>query len=332
MRRITIGVLLLSLASYASVELEQADKDFALRANSKDGKEHMDKAQKAYTDVLKDPKSNDADKLHAAARLGRLAYYRGDLLTSKDDHKARVEIFRQCVSDMDAIESIHVKNPKDPNKLEPTPEYRYWRATCLALQAKSSGAFAKLGLIGPLKTALKEGLEQGDDYADGGIDRVAAAVYINSAGRIFGLYHPEEALKLINKAVEKGPHHYNAYLIKADVLRELGKNTEADEVLRHALDKLEPLKEDQYPADLKPETREYLRLLKAAAPKKAEKVETVKAEEAPKPAEEVKETKEETAKVEAKQPDVKEPVKAEKPSASKPASKAKAAAGKNQSK
>jgi len=251
----------------ADFDFTQADKDFSARSETKEGQAAVEKAKVVYEKVLKDPKSTNQDKLHAVEHLGKIAYYVGELLTSEDDSSKRVEIFSDCVQNVEAIAHIEIPSKKDAAQKTKTPEYLYWRSVCLALEAKSSNVFKRMGLASSIKSSLKNGLEVGDAYEGGGIFRAAAGVYIKPAGRIFGLYQPEEALTLIDKALNLGADHYNVYLIKADVLDALSKKEEAQKVLQEGFDKLKTLGESKYPKDLEPETKIFKKKIEARLPK-----------------------------------------------------------------
>ncbi len=257
---ISIAVLF-STFSFAEHDFSAAEKEFAMRSNSKEGREHIAKAKKLLTPVLEDKKSSDKDKLKAMELLGKLAYYEGELLTPETDTGARDKIFDTCANQAETLSKIEVVSKLDPSKKTKTGEYYYWRSVCLALKAKTASTFAKLGIVGPLKRALSGGLELGDHYEGGGIYRTAAGIHIKSSGRVFGLYDTELALKEIDKAIVIGPTHYNAFLIKAQVLRELGRKDEANDLLKKKVAELKALPEEKYPAGFVPETKEFLRLM-----------------------------------------------------------------------
>jgi hypothetical protein len=250
----SICTLVLSQAALA-VDMSEADVAFAQRENNTAA---IAKAREGYRQVLQTGTVDE--RRYAAGRLGRLAYFQGDLMTPADDSGAgtRKQIFGECLSDLEAIA---------PSKIGPSIEYYYWKAVCTAFWCKAAGKFASLGKITPLKEALGNTQEMDrqrkNSYEDGGIYRVLAGIYIGSpAMSLFGLYDPEAALVNINRAIAVGPRHYNAYVIKADVLATLGQKSAALSVLEDARHDLKKRIEDHTLAEgYEPEARLMLPII-----------------------------------------------------------------------
>ena len=195
---------------------------------------NIERAMKEYRRAL--PRVRGDELVHAVSRLAHLAYYHGDLLLPSEATEQRVEIFSQCQEDVEKIspENLGTKHPA----------FYYWKATCWGLWGQAAGQWKALPKIGEFKDALKEGvaLEESKSYHGGGIYRVTAATYVKSKMMaLLGLYNPKKAWKFVNYAVKLGPHHYGVYLIKAEILAELGKVDKAKEVLR----KLQALLQDK---------------------------------------------------------------------------------------
>lgn len=216
---------LISLAgaiNLAAYDFTVADSFFDRRDNSVP---NINRAMKEYQAAL--PSVRGDELVHAVSKLAHLAYYHGDLLLPSNAKEQRVEIFSQCMKDVERI------NPENLGKKHPA--YFYWKATCWGLWGQAAGQWKALPKIGEFKDALREGvaLKESKQYHGGGIYRVAAATYVKSKMMaLLGLYNPEKAWKFVNYAVKLGPHHYGVYLIKAEILAELGKVDMAKDVLQ----------------------------------------------------------------------------------------------------
>lgn len=209
----------LNLAAY---NFTDADNFFEQRDNSVP---NIKRAMKEYRRAL--PRVRGDELVHAVSKLAHLAYYHGDLLLPSDALDQRVEIFSQCMKDVERI------SPENLGKKHPA--FFYWKATCWGLWGQAAGQWKALPKIGEFKDALREGvaLKESKGYHGGGIYRVAAATYVKSKMMaLLGLYNPKKAWKFVNYAVKLGPHHYGVYLIKAEILVELGKVDKAKDVLR----------------------------------------------------------------------------------------------------
>jgi tetratricopeptide (TPR) repeat protein len=246
--------LVLSQAAFA-FDMSSADAAFAKRENNPAA---IAEARAGYRAALK--AGSAQEKRYAAERLGRLAYFEGDLMTPENDEGKRKQIFGECLSDVEAI---------NPSQVGSSIEYHYWKAVCTAFWCKAAGKFASLGKVGALKDALRNAEEMDKarttSYEGGGIHRVLAGIYIGSrAMSLFGLYDPEAALVHINKALALGPSHYNAYVIKADVLETLGQRSAAFALLEDARrDLKQAIKDSKLPAGYEPEARLMLPVINA---------------------------------------------------------------------
>lgn len=182
-----------------------------------------------------------AEKIYAAEQLGKLAYYEGDLLSGKKEHKKCVKVFEECMNDMEYV------NPKLIGK---NATYYLFKGMCLGFWGQSKGTFAAARRVSELKSLIQEGLNFDANYEAGGLNRLYAAVYIKS--KLMGLYDLDMALKRIDRSIELGPNYYNNYLIKAEILKEMGKEAEAFKLLSQIDAKL---RSTPLPLGLEPETK-----------------------------------------------------------------------------
>lgn len=255
MKKLSSLVLVLTVAltgSAFAVDFGAADALFSQRENSLT---NIAQARTIYQQALR--QSSGDDLVYAADHLGKLAYYEGELLTDPKNHSRRVEIFQQCQDDMESI---------SPAKLgKKVPAYFYWKATCTALWAKSASSFSVPGRVGALESAMDEGAKLDGSFAGGGIYRVMGSVYLKSKmlSWIPGLgrfYDPAKALDCIEKAIGFGPQYYNAYLVKAEILKELGRGDEGLQLLQEKKRELDGLaRRNSLPAGLEPESKMILR-------------------------------------------------------------------------
>lgn len=234
-----LAALMFTSSSFA-FDFSSADAYFKSRENNITA---ITNAKASYRESL--TKGSREEKIYAAQQLGKLAYYEGDLLTGEKEHKKRVRIFDECMRDMEQV------NPKDIGKNAP---YYLFKAMCLGLWGQSEGMFAAARRVGELKSLIQDGLDFDANYDSGGFHRMYAAVYIKS--RLMGLYDLQGALKHIDRSIELGPHYYNSYMIKADVLQEMGKSDEAKKLLLEIEAKI---KSSALPAGLEAETKLILK-------------------------------------------------------------------------
>lgn len=256
MKRLSV-VLALALSAFSvntwAFDFSQADAAYAAR---EDNLGNIATARAIYQQALTGTQGDEL--IHAADQLGRLAYYEGDLLTDEGDHDRRIDIFQQCQDDIEAI---------SPDKIgKEVPAYYYWKAACTALWGKSASKFSVLGRVGALKDAMQKGLALDPNYAGGGMHRVIAAVYIKSKIMSFlGLYDPAKALEHVNNAIRLGPEYYNAYLVKAEVMKELGESDAGLEFLTNKKRELERrVRNKTLPAGLEPESKAILKQMTKA--------------------------------------------------------------------
>jgi tetratricopeptide (TPR) repeat protein len=250
--QILVGALFTVFLGTSAVayDFSEADTLFAQREDSST----IAKTRALYEKALSSSASRE-DLLHAVERLGKLAFYEGELLTSQDDSSKRKQIFSKC---LDYVENVN------PSKIGKTGIYFYWKTSCLALWGRAAGMLSAAGRLSELKDNMKQGLEFDMDYAGGGIHRVVATIHLR-ASWLSGLQDYEKALVQINEAVKKGPEYFNVYLVKAEVLRALNRNNEALVVLENAKRELEKLvRANKLPLNLEPESKVFLKQIKFA--------------------------------------------------------------------
>ncbi len=231
-------------------DFSEADAAFALREDSST----IAKTRGLYEQALNSSASKE-DLLHAVERLGKLAYYEGELLLSQDDSSKRKQIFSKC---LEYVENIN------PAKIGKSENYFYWKTSCLALWGRAAGMISAAVRLGELKDNMKQGLEFNTDYAGGGMHRVVATIHLR-ASWLSGLQDYEKALVQINEAAQKGPEYFNVYVVKAEILKALDRGNEALVVLETAKRELEKLiRAKQLPVNLGPESKIFLNQIKAA--------------------------------------------------------------------
>ena len=195
----------------------------------------LENVKEARTFLVRAIKEESGDRLvEAVDKDAHLAFYEGALVTPEEDLDTRNGIFSKCRR---AVEKI------SPDRLgEEAPAYYYWKATCFGLWAQTVDDMEALPHITDFKQTLRDGmkLKASRTYAGGGIYRVAAAAYVASEKlEMVGLYDVKKAFKLARVAIKLGPEQSGAYLIKAEVLRKMGKDSEANEVLTTLIADLE---------------------------------------------------------------------------------------------
>ncbi len=250
---ILVGTLLTVLigASANAYDFSKADALFKQRDNNLSA---IAQARGLYEQALNSSSSKE-DLMHAVERLGKLAYYEGDLLLAQNESSKRAQVFSKC---LEYVESI------SPAQIGKTGAYFYWKTACLALWGRAAGMFAAAGRLGELKESMKQGLALDPDYAGGGMDRVIATINLR-ASWLSGLQDYNAALEHINKAVVKGPQYFNVYIVKAEILKALDRDNEALVVLETAKRELEKLiATNNLPTDLEAESRIFLKQIKTA--------------------------------------------------------------------
>lgn len=228
-------------------DFSQADALFKAR---EDNPKAIFGARAGYQQALKE--AQGSEKIYAAEQLGKLAYYEGHLLMAENDHASRIQVFSQCMQDMDAIR---------PDEVGESGAYYYYKSMCLALWGKSASKFSVVPRISELKSLLARGSELFSDYYSGGMHRVRASVYIKSKLlSVFGLYDPQTALSEAEVAIQKGPEFYNAYFLKAEAMAALGQREPAIRLLNDKIREIqEKISKHQLPLGLEAETKGMLK-------------------------------------------------------------------------
>lgn len=244
------SIVFLMSTSLFAFDFTAADSFFAKRENNPSA---IASARSLYESGLSS--TVKSEKVYAVEQLGKLAYYEGDLLTSSSESSKQAKIFEKCLN---YVENIN------PTSFGKSGAYYYWKATCLAMWGRAAGMFAAAGRLGELKEVMKSGLEFDSFYAGGGMHRVVAGVKLN-ASWLSGLQDREGALVHIDQAIAKGSTFFNAYVLKAEILRKLNRDDEALVVLEDAKRKLEKLvRNNNLPEGYEVEARVFLQQIKAA--------------------------------------------------------------------
>lgn len=227
-----------SANAFAAATLADADALFAKRDDSV---ENTKAARAAYQAVI-DSGVKDADLVKAAEGLLRAYVYEGNALIAKDtdaNKKARKAIFAECNK---AVETISPANLGFAS-----PVYFYFKASCTAYEAEVSSPLERLVALPKLLQTLSTGLSTagGDTYEGGGLKRVKAAVKgnVEAKGLPGGLFNPEEALTLVNEAIEAPAYEGNVdgflfcenFYRKAVTLQTLDRKAEAKELAAQAV-------------------------------------------------------------------------------------------------
>ena len=235
-----------------------ADKLFATRANTAEGKEAIQKSLALYQKALSSVSGNAM--LYTVSQIARLYVYKGDMTHAIDEKEARMLTFDNCLDTLEKY--LH------PDKFALTPQYYYYKIYCQALWGKSAGPIRILFRIGEFKQAIEEGLKLDSHYEGGGLKRMVGAVYLNDKAKLVGLYQPEKALALIESAIASETVENPAYPVPlggtdivenyfhyAEALLKNGRKAEALEVLTQTLAKY---KTDALPKGREPEAEHYL--------------------------------------------------------------------------
>jgi hypothetical protein len=215
-----------------AVDFSQADALFAERDA---GREKVQAARAAYQSLAAQSAKGSTDLIRATEYIARSYLYEINAyldLNNDADRKERKALSAECWRK--ALETI---NPT--NLGFQSPVYWYFRANCITREAEVSNAIERLANLAKLNEAFDKGLATpgGENYEGGGVKRVKAAVKANpeAKGIPGGLYNPEEALKLIDSAIESEAYPDNApgnlfcenYRRKVSVLIELKRNADA---------------------------------------------------------------------------------------------------------
>lgn len=231
-RQVLAAACVLGLSTFAAAaDFTTADSLFAKRDQ---GRAAVQEARAAYNAIVAQG-AKDTDLVRAVEGVARTYLYEGGYLLSLDKPEERAErkkVFNTCwTKEVEAI---------SPAKLGySSPAYWYLRASCLAQEAQVSSVLERLANLPKLNDALDKGLASsgGDAYEGGGLLRVKAAVKGNpeAKGLPGGLFNPEEALKLIDRAIASpaSPGNAEGFLFcenfrrKADILNTLGRAAES---------------------------------------------------------------------------------------------------------
>lgn len=186
-------------------DFSDADTQFEQRSSTEDGVTAINKALSLYRESLSDDSIAAEDILYAVSQISRLYIYMGDLVLPMDARKQRMRTLDNCLDTL--------KKHLEPSKFgKKTPEYYYFKITCLALWGKSASPLQALIRIPTLKSAIDEALKLDTRFEGGGIPRIIAAVYLNHKAKPLGLYRPKEAAKLMDKALKSKEIEDRAYL------------------------------------------------------------------------------------------------------------------------
>lgn len=233
----------------------------ALFAQREEGAAKIAEARAAYTTGLTN--LNGAEKIYAVEQLARLDYYEGLGLGEQGNKDARKAIYNRC---LDTVEN-HIS----PAKIGPTPQYYYWKASCLALWGNANGISASLGRIPELLRLINDGLTTDTRYEGGGLNRLASAVYLKIP-EIFGggvdkaFEFSTRALSSqaypgsLDPATSTGDYFFNVYDHRAQALAKKGRKAEAIALLKEALERIDG---GDLPVGREPETRMHKRDLEA---------------------------------------------------------------------
>ncbi|NBW82437.1 hypothetical protein EBR21_11850 [bacterium] len=256
----------MAVIAIASVSVSALGFDFgaadALYAQREQGSAKIAQARAAYATGLTN--LNGAEKIYAVEQLARLDYYEGLILGDQGDKETRKSIYNRC---LDTVESNI-----SPAKVGPTPQYYYWKASCLALWGNANGVSASLGRIPELLRLINDGLSTDSRYEGGGLNRLASAVYLKIP-EIFG-GGVDKSFEFNTRALSSqsfpgsqdpatatGDYFYNVYEHRALALAKKGRKAEAIAVLKEAIERIDG---GDLPVGREPETRLHKRDLVAA--------------------------------------------------------------------
>jgi tetratricopeptide (TPR) repeat protein len=248
----------LAVASFSlsalGFDFGSADALFALREQ---GTARIAEARAAYTTALTN--LSGPEKIYAVEQLARLDYYEGLLLGEQGSKDARKEIYNRCVETVEANLA--------PAKVGPTPQYFYWKGTCLALWGNANGVSASLGRIPELVKLINDGQSTDVRYEGGGFYRLGAAVYLKIP-EIFGggvdktFEFTTRALSSqpfpgsVDPATATGDYFFNVFDYRAQALAKKGRKAEAIALLKEAIERIDG---GDLPVGREPETRLHRR-------------------------------------------------------------------------
>lgn len=243
--------LVLFAGAVAAYDFTEADRHFALREGSY---QHVEAGLRAYSSAIKHV--HGSDLIHAVERFSWLSYYKGDILLSPLAHQEKKKTYGQCLSVVDLISPESIGSEIEP--------YYFWKSTCLVLWAQATGGFWAGVKLSELHNLIEHGLALGTHYFQGGIQRIAAAVYgIEPKLRFLGLYNPEKGQSYIEEALKGSQEFYQTYTIKAYILKQRGLHQEGIVLLEQKLRELEELNSIDVEHEFGPENRYEILRMKA---------------------------------------------------------------------
>jgi hypothetical protein len=264
---LTTCAISLSAQGFAT-DFSTADELFAKRDQ---GREATLAARAAYKAII-DQGAKESDLVRAVEGLARTYTYEGSALfdaSIPEQRAAKKKTFNECWNSVADLIS--------PSKIGySTPNYWYIRATCLAQEAELATALERLTNLPKLNEAFEKGLSVagGDIFEGGGIKRVKAAVKGNpeAKGLPGGLYNPEEALKIVDEAInaEAYPGNAEGFLFcenfrrKVNILKVLNRQKDAQSLAQStAADFTEYLEQGLIPEFIRAETAHCVKQIKA---------------------------------------------------------------------
>lgn len=265
LKNIYFGSLILGLflhtAGFSSPEkLAQANKLFAMREQ---GVNLISTAKSLYLEVISSGSDALADRQEAMDKFARLSIYQGEIKKSAfriSDDQA-LEIFKEC------IEATNFLSP-DAINVE-TPQYYYWRASCIGLWASNLGKAQFIHKknrkrLDELQDLVETGLTKFRPFDGYGFNRIKVGILVRSKIlKAAGLYNPILALELIEEAIKNSPQVYVNYLLKAEVLLELKEAQEARVTLIRVLAVLDKaIHDNTVPLEIEPEAKVFLTRIK----------------------------------------------------------------------
>lgn len=255
---LSLAALLTNSVSAFGFDFSAADALFAQREQ---GAAKIAEARAAYATGLTN--LSGAEKIYAVEKLARLDYYEGLSLGEQGDKEERKAIYNRC---LDTVESNIA-----PAKVGATPQYFFWKGTCLASWGNANGVAASLGKIPELLRLINDGMSTDTRYEGGGLMRLASAVYLKIP-EVFGggvdksLEFSSRSLSAqaypgsSNAATETGEYFFNAYDYRAQGLAKKGRKAEAIAALKEAIERIDG---GDLPVGREPETRLHRRDLAA---------------------------------------------------------------------
>lgn len=188
---VTACFLGMALSRFAfAADYTAADALFDLR--NADDRSSVTKAVAAYEAVLKG--TTGADRIYGLARVAQLQVFEAGYTKGLSDDQ-RKDIFDKCYEDSERL------NPSNFSGLK-VPHYYTFRTLCLGQWGRlETNPVKKLARIPVLKSMVNQSLAQTDAqqlFYGYGVLRVVAAIKINPAADIAGLYDKVEGLRMLS--------------------------------------------------------------------------------------------------------------------------------------